>query len=135
MRFYHGERNHLGHEIDVIDRSNPQGGYPLNPRDDLWFQNGEALSWGNAGPSASRLALALLCDALGNDERAESVMEDFKARVIAPMAEDEWELSQEDIRQTVRDIEGDRRADKRENPAESVRVKEMKAKLRNWERN
>lgn len=93
MKFYVADANASASEIDVIDRSNPKGGYALDPRWDL----GE-------GFGATRIAIALIADAL-DDERTLKHYEAFRNRVLLPLEGRAWELSQEDIRQEVLDLE------------------------------
>jgi Family of unknown function (DUF6166) len=101
MRFYHGERTPDGCEVDVIDSSNPNGGYPLNPRFDLRNHSPDGFNFGYSGSGPAQLSLALLADALSNDETAQRFYQDFKNKVIARLEGDHFELSQEDIIQTV----------------------------------
>ena len=54
------------------------------------------------------MSLALLADAIGDDKRAQRFYQDFEFEVIAQLEGDRWELSQEDIQQTVAQIEADR---------------------------
>jgi hypothetical protein len=59
-------------------------------------------------PAAAQLALALLADALGDDEKAQRHYQEFKFRVVGRLPQDRWELSEEDIRQTVARLEAER---------------------------
>lgn len=101
MKHYVGERTPQGCEVEVIDRDSPDGGYPLNPRLDLRNHSPSGYDWGYAGSGPAQLSLALLADALGDDERAQDAYQDFKFKVVGRLPPDRWELSQEDIRQAV----------------------------------
>src|SRR5262249_20719564 len=105
MKHYVGERTPEGCEVDVIDTASPTGGYPLPPRHDLRNHSPDGFNWGYAGSGPAQLALALLADALGDDEKAQRHYQDFKFKVIGRLADDKWELSEEDIRQTVAELE------------------------------
>lgn len=113
MKHYLGERTPAGCTVEVLDRNDPSGGYPLDPRFDLRRHSPDGFSWGYAGSGPAQLSLALLADALGNDERAQDNYQEFKRRMIAPIEGDTWKMSQEDIRQTVARIEAENRARRR----------------------
>ena len=107
MKHYVGERTPEGCEVDVLDRDAPGGGYPLPPRLDL-RNHSPTFAWGYAGSGPAQLSLALLADALGDEERAQDHYQDFKFRVVGRLPHDGWELSQEDIVQTVARLEAER---------------------------
>jgi len=108
MKHYIGERTPEGCEVDVIDSGHPQGGYALDPRFDLRNHSPDGFNYGYGGSGPAQLALALLADALGDDERAQELYQDFKFKVIARLEGDRFELSQEDIRQAVTRLEAER---------------------------
>jgi hypothetical protein len=108
MKHYVGERAPGGVEVTVIDRDHAGGGYPLPPRLDLRNHSPTGFEYGYSGSGPAQLALALLADALGDEVRAERLHQDFKFKVIARLAHDGWELSQDDIRQTAAALEADR---------------------------
>jgi hypothetical protein len=79
---------------------------PLNPRNDLFNHSPDGFSWGYAGSGPAQLALALLCDHIGDDKRALALYQDFKNAVLARIDKDEcWELSSDDIELAVSKIE------------------------------
>lgn len=104
MKFYHGQRTPNGCEVDVIDVQDPNGGYALNPRHDLRNHSPTGFEWGYTGSGPAQLALALLADALGDDEKAQRHYQDFKFKVVTRLPHDRWDMSQEDIRQTVAEL-------------------------------
>lgn len=108
MKHYIGERTPEGCEVDVIDKDAPGGGYPLNPRFDLRNHSPDGYEFGYGGSGPAQLALALLADALGDDEKAQRLYQDFKFKVIGRLEGDRFELSQEDIVQTVARLEAER---------------------------
>src|SRR5207244_4427087 len=103
------ERTSDGCEVEVIDADQSQGGYPLDPRTDLRNHSPTGYEWGYSGSGPAQLALALLADALGDDEKAQRHYQDFKFKVVGRLPQDRWELSQEDIRQSVADLAAGRR--------------------------
>jgi hypothetical protein len=108
MRHYVGERTPDGCEVDVIDAASPKGGYTLDPRLDLANKSPTGFEWGYAGSGPAQLSLALLADALGDDEKAMRLMQDFKFRVVGRLPHEKWELSQEEVRQTAAQLEAER---------------------------
>jgi hypothetical protein len=80
----------------------------LDPRSDLRNHSPDGFNWGYGGSGPAQLALALLADALGDDEKARRFYQDFKFKVIGRITGDEFELTQEEIRQTVAQLEAER---------------------------
>ncbi len=93
--------------MTVID-SNAAGSYELSPRYDLRNHSPTGYSWGYGGSGPAQLSLALLADALGDDDKAQRWYQDFKFRVISRLEGDQWELSQEDIIQTIAQLEAEK---------------------------
>jgi len=60
--------------------------------------------WSYAGSGPAQLALALLADALGDDKQAERLYQDFKFKVVGRLPHDGWTLTDQEIRQKLRDI-------------------------------
>jgi len=108
MKFYVGERTNQGCEVMVLDAGHAGGGYLLDPRLDLRNHSPTGFSWGYSGSGPAQLSLALLADALGDDRKAQEHYQEFKRRIIAPLEDNHFELSAEDIRQTVAHIEAQR---------------------------
>src|SRR5262249_52831709 len=69
---------------------------PLYPRVDLDSDSQIDFAWGVTSKAGRRLALALLADALGDDERARDLAEVFSRRVIAILPE-RWTMTRERI--------------------------------------
>jgi hypothetical protein len=70
----------------------------LNPRLDLRNHSPTGFQWGYGGSGPAQLALALLADHLGDDERALTLYQDFKWKVIAALPQDKgWTLDPEQI--------------------------------------
>jgi hypothetical protein len=94
-------RTPQGVTAEVVDPSHPAGGYPLDPRYDLRNHSPAGYEMGYSGSGPAQLALALLADALGDTDQAQEHYQKFKARVIAPIEGDAFEISQEEIKQIV----------------------------------
>lgn len=93
MKHYTGTHPPDGPEVMVLDRSHSTGGYQLDGQ----------FAWG-CPDGATQLAVAILTDALGDEAKGRKLAPEFKLRVVARLPE-EWELSQEDVRQLVARIE------------------------------
>ncbi|MFO0847818.1 MAG: DUF6166 domain-containing protein [Gemmataceae bacterium] len=106
MKRYVGTRTPDGCSVEVIDAEG--GREPLDPRYDLRNHSPDGFSHGYAGSGPAQLALALLADALADDQQAARLYQDFKRKVVARLQGDEWELSQDDILATVAELEADR---------------------------
>src|SRR6266404_3004442 len=101
MKTYEGRREGYVAQVTV-------NGRPLNPRLDLWNHSPSGPEWGYGGSGPAQLALALLADALGDDEKAQRHYQDFKFKVVGRLPHDRWELTEEDIRQAVARLEAER---------------------------
>jgi len=77
--------------IDAVGRSSP-----LPMRHDLRNHSPTGPEWGYGGSGPAQLALAILCDALG-EHAGLCHYQDFKFAVIACLAHDEWEMSRADV--------------------------------------
>lgn len=76
-------------------------GQALHPRLDLGNHSPNGFEWGYSGSGPAQLALALLADALGDDNTAWSLHQDFKRNVVAILPRAGWKLTEEEIRQSV----------------------------------
>jgi hypothetical protein len=71
---------------------------PLSPRRDLRNHSPTGFQWGYGGSGPAQLALAILADHLGDDERALALYQEFKRSVIAKLPEGKkWELTPVEI--------------------------------------
>lgn len=70
------------------------------------FAHSRGFAWGYLGSGPSQLALAILADFLGDDERAVRLHHQFKETVIARLpGDDEWELEGATLHNTIERIE------------------------------
>jgi hypothetical protein len=68
----------------------------LRPRFDLRNHSPDGFNWGYGGSGPSQLALALLADALDNDEAALELYQQFKWGVVCRLAAT-WTLTTDEI--------------------------------------
>jgi hypothetical protein len=85
------ERIYCTRRDGVMVRENGQW-RPLDPRLDLDSENSGDFAWGEATSAGERLALAILADALGKDDRAIELAEIFNKRVVAILPE-RWTMT------------------------------------------
>ena len=79
---------------------------PLPLRLDLFNHSPTGFSWGYCGSGPAQLALALLADALGDDDLAVRLHQAFKFRVVACWPEGErWWITADQIAAVVNVIE------------------------------
>ena len=104
MRSYQGTRTHTGAHVtrQEAEQAPPQA---LPPRLDLAYHSPTGLEWGYGGSGPAQLALALLADALGDDEKAIMLHQAFKWEVVASLPPVTWTLTEPEIRAIARQIE------------------------------
>ncbi|HEX3626678.1 MAG TPA: DUF6166 domain-containing protein [Verrucomicrobiae bacterium] len=111
-RVYQGRRE-MGNAIVTV-HDQPEGHQPrlLPERQDLRCHSVHGFDWGvgdgrrgygGAGPS--QLALALLADYLGDDQKALALECEFKFHVIAALPHDWWKLTGHDIDKALKRIQ------------------------------
>jgi len=89
MKVYEGGRSLAGAVVTVDGRK-------LDPRLDLKRLSRAGFEWTYEGAGPAQLALALLADHLGDDQRALQHHEAFMREVIADL-DNAWRLTSEDI--------------------------------------
>lgn len=89
MKIYEGGRGLGGAQVAV-------DGAPLDPRFDVKTFSPMGFEWTYEGDGPRQLALALLCDHLGDPARALALTEDFMRRVVAEL-DNAWMLTSEEI--------------------------------------
>ena len=107
-RRYIGERTPDGCQVVVIDPARPDEARLLNPRYDLRNHSPDGYNFGYNGSGPAQLSLALLADALGDDRRAQSVYQEFKFKVIGRLQGDRFELTDDQIKATVAELDAAR---------------------------
>lgn len=96
---YRGKRTEAGCLVE-------KDGEVLDWRLDLFNHSPAGLEWGYQGSGPAQLALAILADYLDDDAEAVQLHQDFKRACIAHMENDEWELTDEQMRKTVAILQG-----------------------------
>jgi len=97
MKHYSGRREGYAAIVTVDGRR-------LNPRPDLWNHGPTKFEWGYSGSGPAQLALAILADHCGDDERALNWYHRFKWVVIAELPHREWILTSEDIDRALQSL-------------------------------
>ena len=97
MKTYRGGRS-LDGAVVTVD------GKPLPPRYDLRRLCSTGFEWTYRGAGPAQLALALLADHLGDDNRALALSDAFMRRVIAEL-DNSWELTSADIDVALAELE------------------------------
>jgi hypothetical protein len=69
----------------------------LDPRNDLLDHSPDGFQWGYMGSGPAQLALALLCDHLGDDDQAVLYHQDFKRAWVAGIHADTWWLKSDHL--------------------------------------
>jgi len=104
MKVYHGRRTQHGCAVDVEEDGECTC---LHPRNDLRRHSSE-FNWGYGGSGPAQLALALAADVLGDDDRAQTVYQKLKFRLVGGLPHEEWVLSERQIRSAIEAIEQER---------------------------
>jgi Family of unknown function (DUF6166) len=89
MKTYEGGRGLAGAQVTV-------DGAPLDPHFDVKTFSPMGFEWTYEGDGPRQLALALLCDHLGDPQRALALTEVFMQAVVAEL-DNAWLLTSEDI--------------------------------------
>lgn len=89
MKTYIGKRTIDGLVVTV-------DGAPLDDRMALKTYSDAGIEWGYPGAAPRQLALAILCDHLGDDQAALARSDDFMKRTVAVLDND-WQLTSAEI--------------------------------------
>src|SRR5258707_6621684 len=98
MKLYVGDRNMEGVKLTV-------DGAPLDARTDVVEFAKNGFEWSYEGPEPRQLALALLVDHLGDNEKAKASVEPFMQAVVANFG-NEWEMTSADIDEALAALSG-----------------------------
>src|SRR5258708_5548956 len=105
MKIYFGERRPDGTCFVCVAEETRPGIHDATPRElpirlDLRNHSPTGFDWSYAGSGPSQLALALLADALGDDDTALNYYQQFKWDVVTKLGA-AWTLTAEQIREAV----------------------------------
>lgn len=104
MPFYRG--NPAGGRFVVTVMADDGRIRSLDPRLDLRNHSPDGFAWGYGGSGPAQLALAILCDALGDDERAEQLYQPFKDATVARFESNgHWVLARQKVLRIVARLE------------------------------
>ena len=104
MPSYEGKRTSDGAVVVLCeDETGRQCALPL--RLDLAYHSPTGFEWAYGGSGPAQLALALLADALDDEEAAQALHQSFKWAVVAKLPQAGWRLTRESVREVVRDLQ------------------------------
>ncbi len=98
MKNYIGDRTIDGVKVTV-------DGAPLDPGTGVAEFTKNGFEWSYEGPEPRQLALALLVDHLGENEKAKGLVEPFMQAVVANFG-NEWEMTSADIDEALSALSG-----------------------------
>lgn len=102
VKQYRGMSTEFGQLVAVETGHKRRG---LDPRYDVIIYTRDGFAWGQFGPGAAQLALALVADATGDVVFARLVASDLVVRMVATLPVDGWVLSEREVLEAVRDLE------------------------------
>jgi hypothetical protein len=104
MTTYEGWR---GEDGLVVGKRESRSGrlVPLRPRRDLSNHSPDGFEWGYEGSGPAQLALAILADALGDDDKAVRCHQQFKRAVICVLPRERWSLTGDAVIAAIAGIE------------------------------
>ena len=76
---------------------------------DIFSHSPSGFEWGYLGSGLAQLALAILCDYLGEPQLAERFYEEFKEDIVARWKGDEWTLTAQEIEEWFKKAARDER--------------------------
>lgn len=107
MTLYEGRRTRERCLVLKRDETTEETEATLPARLDLWDHSPTGFEWGYGGSGPAQLALALLADALGDDEEALRLHQPFKWDVVSRLPEEGWRLRSEDVREAARRLQAE----------------------------
>jgi hypothetical protein len=104
--FYVGSRSDR-HDARVVKSTFAKTVDELDPRRDLANHSPTGFNWGYSGSGPAQLALAILADALQDDERALRLHQAYKFKVISNLR-DNWSLSKRAVIEVADQLDQER---------------------------
>lgn len=103
MLFYQGRRDKDGRcGVWICTRQGVHGELPV--RLDIANHSPDGFEWGYRGSGPRQLAVALIAHATGSSEWALAYSNFFKEAIVAKLPHDAWELTKDEVIQTVRTL-------------------------------
>jgi Family of unknown function (DUF6166) len=103
MKVYSGRRDQNGSAMVRVTKDGDS--HALRLRLDLARHSPTGFEWGYAGSGPAQLALAILADALGDDQAALRLHQRFKFRIICALKRNApWLLSEKQVLAAVKEI-------------------------------
>jgi Family of unknown function (DUF6166) len=103
VKVYSGRLDHNGAAVVRVTKDGDSRALRL--RLDISNHSPTGFMWGYAGSGPAQLALAILADALGDDQAALRLHQRFKFRVICALKRDSpWLLSEKEVLAAVKEI-------------------------------
>jgi len=84
LKVYYGKRGRDGISVEIRERG-PTRRRPLDSRLDLFNRSPTGFEWGYGGSGPAQLALAILADHLGDDQKTVRLHQDFNWSVVAKL--------------------------------------------------
>ena len=105
MKVYEGLL-HDGEAKIFVTQNNKRSELRIEPSLRVWNHSPSGFNWGYGGSGPAQTSLALLLDALGDQERAVNLHQSFKFRVVADWPSDSnWTITDEEIKNTCTELE------------------------------
>ena len=95
MKTYRGSRERGKVWIESAEYEGGWRDLPL--RLDVFNRSPSGFEWGYLGSGPAQLALAILCDYLGEPQLAVRFYLEFKADIVARWKDDEWALTEQEL--------------------------------------
>jgi len=93
----------MRHNVTYTGIRTPRGtlvtrdGNAFDDKTNLRKHSSTGFDWGLESGGSAQLALAMLCDFLGDDRKALEYYQEFKSDMIAPIGRDQWQIKSEAI--------------------------------------
>ena len=88
---------YCGDHANAVTVRQGRGRRPLDSRGDLRKHSSDGFTWGDGRDGQAQLSLALLADALQDDQRALDLYQEFATRVVTTFP-DRWIISRARVR-------------------------------------
>jgi len=98
---YFGHRKSGRAQVFYRTRTGSETGLLLNPQLEVYSHSPSGLEWGYMGSGPAQLSLAILIDYLSDVAQAKDLYQDFKLAVVVNLPEQEWTLSNDEIREAL----------------------------------